>query len=87
MMMMMMMMMMTHNKNERKRDDSLKKKKKRNKNALVHPVAERVHQVRAERGDATEQGSVAGSRHRRWCWCPRRRRFLLLPRQRRHDDE
>jgi len=38
-----------------------KKNKETQKNALVYPIAERVHQVAPESGDATEQRSVSRS--------------------------
>ena len=39
----------------------IKKNKETQKNALVYPIAERVHQVAPESGDATEQRSVSRS--------------------------
>jgi len=43
------------------RREKNKKNKETQKNALVYPIAERVHQVAPESGDATEQRSVSRS--------------------------
>jgi 4-diphosphocytidyl-2C-methyl-D-erythritol kinase len=48
----------SHHREKRKKN---KKNKETQKNALVYPIAERVHQVAPESGDATEQRSVSRS--------------------------
>ena len=57
----------THEKEKKRhriierREEKNKKNKETQKNALVYPIAERVHQVAPESGDATEQRSVSRS--------------------------